>query len=73
MVGVGAVGSEMLRVLRQHKFPIGKLKVLARSARKINVDGYEYNVEKISFIKTTKVRFCWKLMEEKTQQGEVDP
>ncbi len=48
VVGVGAVGSEMLRVLRQHKFPIGKLKVLARSARKISVDGHEYNVEKIS-------------------------
>jgi aspartate-semialdehyde dehydrogenase len=45
---VGAVGAEMLRVLRQHKFPIGTLKVLARSARKINVDGYDYNVEEIT-------------------------
>ncbi|MBU1043794.1 MAG: aspartate-semialdehyde dehydrogenase [Candidatus Omnitrophica bacterium] len=48
VVGVGAVGSEMLRVLKQHKFPIGTLKVLARSARKIKVDGQEYSVEKIS-------------------------
>ncbi|MFH1061767.1 MAG: aspartate-semialdehyde dehydrogenase [Candidatus Omnitrophota bacterium] len=48
VVGVGAVGAEMLRVLRQHNFPIGTLKVLARSARKINVDGQEYNVEKIT-------------------------
>ncbi|MCP4650062.1 MAG: aspartate-semialdehyde dehydrogenase [PVC group bacterium] len=48
VVGVGAVGVEMLRVLSQHKFPIGKLKVLARSARKIKVDGKTYQVDKIS-------------------------
>ncbi|MBU1086321.1 MAG: aspartate-semialdehyde dehydrogenase [Candidatus Omnitrophica bacterium] len=48
VVGVGAVGAEMLRVLKQHNFPVGTLKVLARSARKIKVDGQEYNVEEIS-------------------------
>lgn len=44
VVGVGAVGIEMLRVLRQRKFPIGELRVLARSAREIDVDGVTYQV-----------------------------
>lgn len=48
VVGVGAVGAQMLKVLKQHKFPIGTLRVLARSARKIKVDGCSYDVEKIS-------------------------
>jgi len=48
VVGVGAVGIEMLRVLRQHRFPIKELRVFARTARKISVDGYDYPVEKIS-------------------------
>ncbi len=45
VVGVGAVGEEMLRVLRQRQFPIDQLKVFARSARTIQVDGQSYNVE----------------------------
>ncbi|MBW3625649.1 MAG: aspartate-semialdehyde dehydrogenase [Armatimonadetes bacterium] len=45
VVGVGAVGEEIIRVLRQRNFPLGKLKVLARSAREIVVDGETYNVE----------------------------
>lgn len=48
VVGVGAVGIEMLRVLKERKFPVGKLKVLARSAREIKVDGDSYSVEPIS-------------------------
>lgn len=48
VVGVGAVGEEMLRVLRQHHFPVGVLKVLARSAREITVDAVAYQVEQIS-------------------------
>lgn len=48
VVGVGAVGIEMLRVLRQRNFPIGQLRVLARSARDITVDGQRYSVEAIS-------------------------
>jgi aspartate-semialdehyde dehydrogenase len=48
VVGVGAVGEEMLRVLRQRKFPVDKLRVFARSARKITVDRHSYNVRKIS-------------------------
>jgi aspartate-semialdehyde dehydrogenase len=48
VVGVGAVGVEMLRVLKQRNFPIGNLKVLARSAREITVDGQTYHVDQIS-------------------------
>ena len=48
VVGVGAVGEEMLRVLRQRKFPINELRVFARSSREIVVDNQKYNVEKIS-------------------------
>lgn len=48
VVGVGAVGVEMLRVLKQRAFPIKNLKVFARSSREIQVDGASYNVEAIS-------------------------
>ena len=47
VVGVGAVGVEMLRVLRQRNFPVGILKVLARSERDITVDSQSYHVERI--------------------------
>ncbi|MBI4706481.1 MAG: aspartate-semialdehyde dehydrogenase [Candidatus Omnitrophica bacterium] len=48
VVGVGVVGIEMLRVLRQRDFPVNQLKVFARSARDIEVDGQRYSVEPIS-------------------------
>ena len=48
VVGVGAVGVEMLRILKERKFPIGKLCVLARSSREITVDKDTYLVKKIS-------------------------
>ena len=48
VVGVGAVGIEMLRVLRQRNFPTGELRVFARSARDIEVDGQKYSVKSIS-------------------------
>jgi aspartate-semialdehyde dehydrogenase len=48
VVGVGAVGIEMLRVLRQRNFPVAELKVFARSARDIEVDGVKYSVKPIS-------------------------
>ncbi|MBU1090489.1 MAG: aspartate-semialdehyde dehydrogenase [Candidatus Omnitrophica bacterium] len=48
VVGVGAVGIEMLRVLKQRNFPVGELRVFARSARQIDVDGEKYTVEAIS-------------------------
>jgi aspartate-semialdehyde dehydrogenase len=48
VIGVGAVGIEMLRVLRQRNFAIGNLRVFARSARDIEVDGQKYSVKPIS-------------------------
>lgn len=48
VIGVGAVGIEMLRVLRQRNFPVGALKVFARSARDIEVDGQKYAVGAIT-------------------------
>ena len=48
VVGVGAVGEEMLRVLRQRNFPVNQLKVFARSARTVQVDGQSYQVEELN-------------------------
>ena len=48
VVGVGAVGEEMLRVLRQRNFPVDQLKVFARSKRTIQVDGQSYQVEELN-------------------------
>ena len=48
VVGVGAVGVEMLRVLKTRNFPVGQLRVFARSGRNIEVDGRSYTVEPIS-------------------------
>lgn len=48
VVGVGAVGAEMLRVLKSRNFPVGNLKVLARSERDITVDGVSYHVQAVS-------------------------
>ncbi|MDD5538325.1 MAG: aspartate-semialdehyde dehydrogenase [Candidatus Omnitrophica bacterium] len=48
VVGVGAVGIEMLKVLRSRNFPVGTLKVLARSERDITVDGQTYHVAAIT-------------------------
>jgi len=44
VVGIGAVGAEMLKILDQRKFPIGELKVLARSARDEEIAGKTYSV-----------------------------
>ncbi|MFA5361919.1 MAG: aspartate-semialdehyde dehydrogenase [Candidatus Omnitrophota bacterium] len=48
VIGVGVVGIEMLRCLKQRKFPVGELRVFARSARDIEVDGQIYPVKAIS-------------------------
>jgi aspartate-semialdehyde dehydrogenase len=48
VVGAGAVGIEMLRCLKDRKFPVDQLKVLARSSREMEVDGQKYQVSAIS-------------------------
>ena len=45
VVGAGAVGEEMVKVLRQRKFPMSELKVLARSERKQTIEGVEFDVK----------------------------
>lgn len=48
VVGVGAVGVEMIRCLKSRKFPLGKLSVFARSSRDIAIDGDVYHVQAVS-------------------------
>ncbi len=48
VVGIGAVGSEMIRVLKQRDFPCASLRIFARSARPEVVDGVTYQVEQIT-------------------------
>lgn len=44
VVGAGAVGEEMVKVLRQRDFPMSELVILARSARTQTIDGFDYEV-----------------------------
>ncbi len=44
IVGVGAVGEELLRVLAERHFPAREIRVLARTERTITVDGRAYSV-----------------------------
>ncbi|HPJ73122.1 MAG TPA: aspartate-semialdehyde dehydrogenase, partial [bacterium] len=44
LVGIGAVGAEMLKVLDQRQFPINQLKILARSTREEEINGKIYQV-----------------------------
>ena len=45
VVGAGAVGEELLRVLHERRFPAREVRVLARTARTITVDGTAYTVQ----------------------------
>ena len=45
VVGAGAVGLEMLRVLAERRFPAREVRVLARSERTVTVEGREYAVQ----------------------------
>jgi aspartate-semialdehyde dehydrogenase len=44
VVGAGAVGVEMVRILRERKFPVRELRILARSDREMRIDGETYQV-----------------------------
>ena len=48
VVGIGGVGAEMIRVLKQRNFPCASLQVFARGARPEVVDGVTYQVEQVS-------------------------
>ncbi|MBV9849584.1 MAG: aspartate-semialdehyde dehydrogenase [Armatimonadetes bacterium] len=45
IVGVGAVGEELLRVLAERRFPVASVKILARTPRTIHVDGTAHEVQ----------------------------
>ncbi len=45
VVGAGAVGEEMVKVLRQRDFPMSQLAVFARSSRKQEIGGIEVDVK----------------------------
>lgn len=45
VVGIGAVGTEMVRLLRRRRFPISDLVILARSDRQEEIDGERYAVK----------------------------
>jgi aspartate-semialdehyde dehydrogenase len=44
IVGIGAVGTEMVKVLRQRNFPAEEIRIMARSARREEVAGEEFDV-----------------------------
>ena len=46
LVGVGAVGTEMIKVLKDRKFPCGKVQVLASRERDEQILGETYHVKK---------------------------
>jgi aspartate-semialdehyde dehydrogenase len=45
VVGIGAVGTEMVRLLKMRKFPVNSLTILARTERVEMVDGEEVQVK----------------------------
>jgi len=45
VVGIGAVGTEMVRLLKLRKFPMKSLTILARSERTESIDGEEIQVK----------------------------
>jgi len=49
VVGIGMVGGQMLRVLRERNFPAKNVKVLATRARREVIEGQAYDVEPATF------------------------
>lgn len=45
VVGIGAVGTEMVRLLKKRQFPVKSLTILARSERTETIDGVDYPVK----------------------------
>lgn len=45
IVGVGAVGTELVRLLIERKFPFSSIVILARTEREMNIDGFPYQVK----------------------------
>lgn len=45
VVGIGAVGTEMIRLLKRRQFPVKSLTILARTGRTETIDGDQYPVK----------------------------
>ncbi|OGS28154.1 MAG: aspartate-semialdehyde dehydrogenase [Elusimicrobia bacterium RIFOXYB2_FULL_48_7] len=45
VVGIGLVGSEMVRVLEQRKFPAGQVRIFATREREEEINGKKYRIE----------------------------
>lgn len=48
IVGIGAVGTEMIKVLRQRNFPCSEIRIMARSAREEEIAGEVFQVVEAS-------------------------
>ncbi|RKX98170.1 MAG: aspartate-semialdehyde dehydrogenase, partial [Spirochaetes bacterium] len=48
VVGIGLVGTEIVKVLRERDFPIDKLRIFARSTREEEIAGEKFLVEATS-------------------------
>ena len=48
LVGIGLVGAEVLKIMRERNFPVKDVKILARRKRIEVIDGTEYSVEPAS-------------------------
>ncbi len=48
IVGIGAVGTEMVKVLRQRNFPCSEIRIMARSSREEEIAGEFFNVVEVS-------------------------
>ncbi len=44
IVGIGAVGTEMVKILRERQFPAAEIRILARSERDEEIAGQSYHV-----------------------------
>ena len=59
VVGVGAVGTEMVRLLRARNFPAKSIVVLARRARTETIDGVDYEVRPAEAVAFDGVDFAF--------------
>lgn len=48
VIGIGAVGVEILKIIKERNFPVGSVRVFARSPRTISLCGEDVEVEAIS-------------------------
>ena len=50
IVGAGAVGAEMVKILRERKFPASELHLFARTAREATVAGETFQIQETELV-----------------------